>query len=182
MTPVSPSSHQIPPPSVINLYRWHQGWCREKRHDKNDLLSPGKGSTTTNPYAYMEFCETIVCSSVNNTISNNCWVSHMLPRFCRPACEHGAACGWSNIFRAAEFFFLFSNPECNDATLSFQTLPPTARDKWDSQKTGDRKIAAFILTAFWQTMHKTFLGKSVSLTICVEDVLLGKWCIRGVAK
>lgn len=70
----------------------------------------------------------------------------------------------------------------SDATLFFQTLPPTAGDKWDLQKTGDRKIAAFILTASWQTMHKTFLSKNVSLTICVEDVLLGKWCIRGVAK
>lgn len=79
-------------------------------------------------------------------------------------------------------FSFLSLIQCNDATLSFQTLPPTAGDKWDLQKTGDRKIAAFILTAFWQTMHKTFLTGSVSLTIWVEDVLLGKWCIRGVAK
>lgn len=103
------------------------------------------------------------------------------PRFCRPACVCAAGDG-PNLSRAAELFFPFPSPECNDATLSFQTLPPTAGDKWDLQKTGDRKIAAFILTAFWQTMHKTFLGKGVSLTICVEDVLLGKWCIRGVAK
>lgn len=88
----------------------------------------------------------------------------------------------TTLSRAAELFFPVSNPECNDATLSFQTLPPTAGDKWDSQETGDRKIAGFILTAFWQTMHKTFLSESASLTICVEDVLLGKWCIRGVAK
>lgn len=79
-------------------------------------------------------------------------------------------------------FSFLSLIQRSDATLSFQTLPPTAGDKWDLQKTGDRKIAAFILTAFWQTMHKTFLSKNVSLTICVEDVLLGKWCIRGVAK
>lgn len=79
-------------------------------------------------------------------------------------------------------FSFLSLIQCSDATLSFQTLPPTAGDKWDLQKTGDRKIAAFILTAFWQTMHKTFLSKRVSLTIWVEDVLLAKWCIRGVAK
>lgn len=51
----------------------------------------------------------------NNTVNINCWVSHILPMFCRPACERGAANDGLNPSRTAELFFSFSDPEpwCN---------------------------------------------------------------------